>query len=153
MIGLEGLRQTLHAFDGAGPATSISDAVMRQLSLEAPPDLVGWTYMQGNGKPEIAALARIVHEEAEKGDAVARAILDDQAEKLAHQVATIHRRLFEGRVEAVSLALWGGNLMHVPVYRETFSGKLHDHGLPLEIVVHEEKAMIGAARHMLNNLR
>lgn len=153
LVGLEGLRATLHAHDEAGPPTSISGAVLKQLSLASPPDLVGWTYMQGNGKPEIAAMARIVHEEAERGDAVALSILHEQASHLAHQAGTIHRRLFSARDETIPLALWGGNLIHVPVYQEIFRGKVRERGLPVEIVVHDEKAMIGAARHMLNNLK
>lgn len=149
-IGLQGLIKILHAHDGRGPATSLTEKILGGLHLNNPTDLIGWTYMGGNGKTEIAALARYVHEEAKSGDAVAAQILDDQAAELVSIVTPVYRRLFDG--EKAELALWGGNLIHVEPYRRRFLSQLEKCGLNIEPIIRDEQAVIGAAQHMLNNL-
>ena len=152
LIGLMGLRAVLKDWDLREGKTSLTSVVLSTLKLKDPTDLVGWTYMQGNGKPEIAALARLVHEQAAAGDKASLEILEWNAADLAQQVATVHRRLFAGQSETVPLALWGGNLQHVEIYRRIFIEKVAALGIPAEPVSKEIPAMIGAARHMLNNL-
>ncbi|MCC5874723.1 MAG: ROK family protein [Candidatus Sumerlaeia bacterium] len=152
LIGLEGLRAIMREFDECAEKTSLTKEVLAHLKLDSPTDLIGWTYMQGNGKPEIAALARLVHEQAAAGDSISIRILETQATDLANQVATVYKRLFAGREGTIPLALWGGNLQHVDLYRKLFTDRVADHKLPLEPVMKDVPAMIGAARHMLNNL-
>lgn len=152
LIGLDGLRAIMREWDGRGEKTTLTREILAHLKLDNPTDLVGWTYMQGNGKPEVAALARIVHEQAAAGDAVSLRILKHQAEDLADQVATVHKRLFADRSETIPLALWGGNLQNVELYRQLFVDCVAARNLPLEPVMKDIPAMIGAARHMLNNL-
>ena len=43
-IGVEALRAVMRAFDGRGPATALTDAVLLHWSLKTPPDLVGRVY-------------------------------------------------------------------------------------------------------------
>jgi N-acetylglucosamine kinase-like BadF-type ATPase len=152
MIGLEALRAIMKEFDGRGQATSLTPRMLAALELKSPTDLIGWTYMSGKGKTEIAALARHVHDEAEAGDAVAKRILAEQAALLAIQVGTVYKRLFGAAGERVSLALWGGNLVNSSGYRETFTAEVGRLGLPLDVVMRDERAVVGAATHMINHL-
>lgn len=151
-IGLEGLKAVLQAFDGRKPATTLTQRVLTELKLQSPTDLIGWTYMGGNGKTEIAALARIVHEEAAGGDAASLAILDRAAEELFSLIPPVQRALFGETGEEVEIALWGGNLLNVAAYRERFLEKVRQSRLNLRVVIKDEHAVIGAAQHMLNNL-
>ena len=152
MIGLKGLQAIMQEFDGRGKATSLTKRILGSLGLASPTDLIGWTYMSGKGKTEIAALARHVHEESDSGDAVAQDILQSQAEQLALQVCTVHRRLFPGATAPVPLALWGGNLINCKGFRDRFTAAVEESGLAFDIVLRDEQAMVGAATHMLNHL-
>ena len=81
-IGAAGLRAVCRAADGRGPATSLQDTVLRSYSLGQPSDLVGLTYGVWR-VADIAAVARLVLEAAEHGDAVARDIVEEAAGELA----------------------------------------------------------------------
>lgn len=152
LIGLEALRHVLSAHDERTPKTSLTERVLTELKLAGPTDLIGWTYMQGNGKTEVAALSRLVHEEADKGDAIANAILMKQASLLLELTEVVYRRLFLASGERAQLALWGGNLQHAKRYQELFLERLKMSGLNVEPVIRDEKAVMGAAQHMLNHL-
>lgn len=152
LIGLAAMQAVLQAWDQRIPETTLTSAIIERLELNDPTDLVGWTYMQGNGKTEIAQLAQIVHREAEHGDEAAKGILDRQAAGLFELVEPVYRRLWGDGGETASLALWGGNLIHCHAYRQRFLQKVKDSGLPLETIIKEAEAMEGAAKHMLNEL-
>ncbi|MEO8376301.1 MAG: ROK family protein [Candidatus Sumerlaeota bacterium] len=152
-IGLSALKAILRAYDQRTAPTSLTERVLSELRLNAPPDLVGWTYMGNNGKTEIAALSRLVHEEAERGDRIASNILQHQAEELTDIVSAVYKRLFTSRDGDVQLALWGGNLLNVEKYQKRFMDGVKASGFPLQPVIrHDAEAVNGAARHALNNL-
>lgn len=152
IIGLNALKAIMHAFDKRAPETSLTERILAELKLNAPPDLIGWTYMGGNGKTEVAALSRFVHEEADKGDKVANAILDAQAKELMDIITAVYRRLFSDTKGEVPLALWGGNIVNGMNYQKKFTEHLKASGLPLRAVVRDVQAVTGAAQHMLNHL-
>ena len=152
-IGLAALKAIMRAFDQRTAPTSLTDRVLKELKLSAPPDLVGWIYMSGNGKTEIAALSRIVHEEAANGDEIAAKILAEQADELIDIVKAVYKRLFAGRKGEVKLALWGGNLVNAEKYQKRFIDEIKATGFPVTPVIsHDAEAMVGAAQHALNNL-
>lgn len=148
-IGLAGLKAVLHQFDGRGETSVLHDKVLDELRLQAPTDLIGWTYMQGNGKTEIAALARLVQEAAEAGDAVAIRILEEQADALLTLIPPVLERLFPEAKGHIPLALWGGNLLRPTPYQRIFLEKLKARGIAVDVVIKDEEAMVGAARHVL----
>lgn len=151
-IGLRALVAVLHAHDKRIAPTSLTARVLEFLHLADPTDLIGWTYMQGNGKTEVAAVAPLVHEEAAQGDAAANDILAEEAASLATLVVPVYTQLFPEEEEPVQIALWGGNLVHIEAYRKRVTDALEKTGLRLEPVVREAQAVVGAARHMLHHL-
>ncbi len=70
-IGLAALRAVMRAYDGRGPATSLSEAILGCWGLAAATDLVPRVYQELRGKHEIAALASTVEAVAGQGDPVA----------------------------------------------------------------------------------
>lgn len=152
LIGLSAIRAILDEYDGRIDKTSLTDVILSGLGLQSPTDLVGWTYTSGNGKTEIAALARYVHNEADKGDEIAAGILDNQAAQLFETVVPVYKHLFADNGKPVPLALWGGNLIHAKGYRERFIRHVKSSGLDLEPVKRDEQAVVGAAKYMLQQL-
>lgn len=150
-IAVEGMKAVLAEWDQRIEKTALTEKILKQLKLNDPTDLIGWTYMQGNGKAEIAALARLVHQAAEEGDQAARDILDHQADLFLENVAAVHKRLFKPD-EVVPLALWGGNLQNVKSYQDLFIRKIEEKGLAVEPVNKDVEAMHGAAAYMLEKL-
>lgn len=92
-IAAAGLRAVARANDGRGPSTSLTDALLEHLQLDAVQRLVSAVYGADDPRATIASLAPVVVKAAERGDAVAGEILDAAACELAEMVASVARRL------------------------------------------------------------
>lgn len=82
--------------DGRRSRGPLHDVVMRELSLAIESDLV--TYVRNiihDGRTEVASLGRLVSVAARRGDADARAILEDAACEEAEMVGVVARGLFD----------------------------------------------------------
>lgn len=152
-IGLKALQAILKAHDMREPATSLTDRILGELKLSQPTDLIAWTYLGKNGKTEVAALSRLVHEEADRNDGVAVRILAEEADALMEIVEPAYRRLFGIHDETADLALWGGNLLNAVRFQGMFLQRLRASGLKLNPVIDKSaRAVLGAAQHMLHQL-
>ncbi|MBI1292498.1 ROK family protein [bacterium] len=153
MLGLSALRAIMENHDQRMPDTTLTKRILGELKLNSPTDLVGWIYLGKNGKTEVAALSRIVHDEGTAGDPVARQILDREAGRLVEIVEPVYRRLFGATGESTELALWGGNLLNAALYQSLFLKKLEATGLPVKPVIDlKARAVLGAATHAFNML-
>jgi N-acetylglucosamine kinase-like BadF-type ATPase len=112
-IGLEALRLAARAYDGRGNAKALLDAALRHWSLRDIPALMRFVHAASTTPADIAAMAPVVLDLAEKGDAHAGAILESAVNDLADHVRTAMRSLDLVRPP---LALGGG----------LFSGTLRD---------------------------
>jgi len=106
-IAIEALRAVTRSVDGRGPAGSLVNAVLRHWKLSDATTLIRFVHAPTTTAAEIAGLATVVLEQAQRGDAVAQEILDRAARELARQVETAMSRL---RLERPPLALAGGML-------------------------------------------
>ena len=98
-LGREAIRAAVRAYDGLGPASDLTQAIMARLGGH-PPDVVAWV---GSARPgDYGSLAPLVVEFARQDDPVATALMRAAA---AH-VATFVRRLLE--LGAGRVALMGG---------------------------------------------
>jgi N-acetylglucosamine kinase-like BadF-type ATPase len=109
-IGYEVLRAVARAVDQRGPDTMLVDALLQKLQLLDPQQLIPWTYRDISWE-RFAQLAPIAFECARKGDKVAQAIIDHQAEQLVVSVEAVARRL-QLSSQSFPLVLAGGNLTH-----------------------------------------
>jgi N-acetylmuramic acid 6-phosphate etherase len=107
-IGRRALRAVVGEADGRGPRTSLTARVCQKFGVPAPEDLPAVIYERDrNRHREIAALARLVVEEAAAGDGVARAILERAGQELGETVTAVVKTLgLEG--EAFPVAYVGG---------------------------------------------
>jgi N-acetylglucosamine kinase-like BadF-type ATPase len=103
----QALRAGLRSEEGWGPATSLT---LRLREVAAVPNMnavLHAFYAPGYPRSKVAALAPLVNEEAERGDAVAVSLLEEAGLRLAELVAGVHRQLFQAH-ETVAVAGIGG---------------------------------------------
>lgn len=117
--GYDFARRMFQAFarnvDGRGPSTSLTTRLISHLALSEPHHLIAFVYKPETSKGDIARLARIVIEEAETGDRVAREIIAASANELVVTASAAAQRLgFKG---VLPLALTGSMFIHVECFR------------------------------------
>lgn len=92
-LGLEALRAVVRSADGRIEPTKLLDAVLAELKLSKPRELVGALYQKGMNKTEIAALAPLVISIWQDGDDVAGEVVQRGAEELALAVMGVYTSL------------------------------------------------------------
>jgi N-acetylglucosamine kinase len=122
-IALRGLRAAVRSSDGRLGATVLRDLIVRHLGGKSAEDLVGVVYRRGWGAREIAALAPLVGEAADAGDAVAVGIIDSAAEELVEAVRAVMGAIFQAG-EGVEVVTAGGGWRISGLLRERFAAKL-----------------------------
>jgi N-acetylglucosamine kinase-like BadF-type ATPase len=105
-IGMEALHAIVRAADGRGPATALTERVLACLGLVKVEDLISWTYGEPFHWHRFAALAPMVTEAAQAGDAMARDILRRAGRYLAESGLAVVRQL-QMQSESFDLVLSG----------------------------------------------
>ncbi len=106
-LGRESLIASVRALDGRGPNTTLAATMLEQLDVHQPDDLLHRIYVTGLSRLEIAALAPVVLEVANGGDAVALELLKRGSILLAECVNAVAKQLHLEH-EAVEIAAVGG---------------------------------------------
>jgi N-acetylglucosamine kinase-like BadF-type ATPase len=122
-MGRQAIRAVMRAFDHRGAATSMAAPIMAHFGVSRAQDLVRPIYDDGMRPRAIAAVAPIVGEAADSGDAVATRIIDVGAGELAGSAVCVATRLdLTGRGFALPLA--GGVFRSVPRVRALVIARL-----------------------------
>lgn len=122
-LGRQGLRAVLRAADQRGEPTALAERIIAHFGVNRPQDLVQPIYEGGMKPKTVAAIAPIVAEVADAGDAVAIRIVDAGVEELTAAVLSVARRL-DLMVHAVPLPLAGGIFREVPRVRRLVTERL-----------------------------
>ena len=118
-----------------------------QMELDDQKKIISYTY--GGDKSRIAALAPLVEQAAGQDDAVALAIIRDNAVKMTGLVGAVARQL---GIKAGKVAMLGGLLEHDTKLRETFVAEMGGQYPALVCTEPEQDAAAGAlmlAKEML----
>jgi N-acetylglucosamine kinase-like BadF-type ATPase len=91
-IGLAGLRASMSGGEGRGSETSLVRKLYEIVGVDSERALFEWT--ESVGKPELAALAPAVIEEAREGDAVAAGNVDEAIDGLVAHARALRGRYF-----------------------------------------------------------
>ncbi len=91
-FGLESIKAALCDREGSGPETALSDAAVEFFGAQSVEALAPLLYTKPLTKSEIAAFAIETARIAEQGDAVARALYEDGAARLAGQITAVIRQ-------------------------------------------------------------
>jgi N-acetylmuramic acid 6-phosphate etherase len=143
-LGLEALQAVARMADGRGPETILARSLLDQFHLKEPAELIPAVYQGSLDRPALAALAPLVLEAAEAGDAVASPIVQQGADQLASAAVSSARQL--GLVSPIPLALAGGLLLASASYRERLLDALAARGICPEPITLVPEPAEGAVR-------
>jgi glucosamine kinase len=122
-IGRAALSAVVRQFDQRGPATLLTELVLKQMHLSTPGEVIHIIYDRGLQRNAIAGLAGVVQRATEAGDAVAGDILDRAATELAAAAASVVTRLgMRGDVFPTVLA--GGIFKGIPSLAASLTARL-----------------------------
>jgi N-acetylglucosamine kinase-like BadF-type ATPase len=132
-MALAALRAVAMAADGRGPQTVLTERLLEKLQISQPQELVRAVYGNQLDRTALAALAPVVIEAAEAGDAVASGIIDQAAQELADMAASVARQL--GLTDRpFPLAQAGGVLTGSAMVQRQLEAKMRMLGLSLEAI-------------------
>ena len=114
-IGRDILIAVMRAFDGRSTATCLTEAVLRQLNISEPGDLITWLYAPETGKMQVAALAPLLLPALEQNDTVARTIAQKAARDLADLVIAAWKK---AGMRTGEIALTGSIITYYDSIRE-----------------------------------
>jgi N-acetylglucosamine kinase len=158
-IAREGLRAALRAADGRGESTQLVEMIQAHLHIERMSALVPAVYRHnmrdGITSPmrpdQMAALAPLVTQAAESGDAVAQGIVQRAGVELSLNVLAVARRL---RLPSpVPLALAGGLLLKSDAVRAGLLAALTPSEWAFSPVAHVAESVHGAVKVALRLAR
>jgi len=150
-IALAGLRAAACAADGREPPTQLLEALLDRLRIDGPEQLVSAVYRLAADRPAIASLAGVVTECAQRGDAVARHLLDEAAEDLGVMVAAVAEKLGLAK-HVFPLALAGGVLQSTAELRTRLEFFLDSRRLRAEPVTMVDNPVAGAVRMAISEV-
>jgi N-acetylmuramic acid 6-phosphate etherase len=122
-IARQALQAAAQAFDGRGPETALTEALLQALDVKGPAQLLQKVYQHQADRSVLARLTPVVQQVAADGDPVARRILETAAADLATMYQTLMARMTLDADQRI-LALAGGTLIHVPIVRDSLLSQL-----------------------------
>lgn len=122
-MGVRALQAIVRAYDGRAQETALTASVLGRLEIPDVESLVHRVYRE-LAPAEIAALAPLVQEAADRGDDQAQAIINDALREFTRSVESVIGRL-DLAGEKFRLVLSGGLWKAVPVLRQDFAALAH----------------------------
>ncbi|HEY5618185.1 MAG TPA: BadF/BadG/BcrA/BcrD ATPase family protein [Vicinamibacterales bacterium] len=144
-IGRSALASVVRQFDGRGPATQLTELILRHMGLASPTELIHEIYYRDLHRRAIAGLAALVHQAAANGDAVAAQILGRAGTELAAAAASVITRLGM-RGDAFPTILAGGIFRGVPLLARDMETRLSEIAPRSTVRLLEVEPAVGAVR-------
>ncbi len=111
-VSVEALRAAFQSYDGRGSETSLEEVAQRFFKARSMEELAKRVHEMR--KERIALFAKTVNAEAEKGDLVARSIIQNAAESLSKGVLAVARRMGLTPEDELNIYFVGGMFNHHP---------------------------------------
>lgn len=144
-IARAGLRAVARAADGRGPATRLASLLFDRLRIDCAESLVPAVYGASMSRAEIAALAPIILQAAEIGDAVAAQIVSDAACELCAAVRAVAHKL-DGTPEPIVIAVSGGLFVNDTTLLRAFAAQVQSIGSLRWSIQQVTEPALGAVR-------
>ena len=143
-IGLMALQGVLSEYDREGVWPPLGAALLRELLLNRPDDLIDWA--RAADKSAMAALAVPVFAAGARKDRLAQTILAEAATRLAGDAVGCARRLAAKGGTPMQFVLAGGNLVKQPGFARLVRRRLLKLWPGAEVVTLAQEGAWGAAR-------
>ncbi|HEU5077673.1 MAG TPA: BadF/BadG/BcrA/BcrD ATPase family protein [Opitutaceae bacterium] len=143
-LGLAALRETHRVLDARNEPSGLSQAIVEATGARDAASLLGWIHHTPTveQRAKIAALARIVLQQARQGDMTARRFRDAGADELALIAVTLAKKLFPRTTPEITIS---GGLSQDSEYVETVQLAVMDHlGSDVKIARPEHTPLVGA---------
>ncbi|HTP80157.1 MAG TPA: BadF/BadG/BcrA/BcrD ATPase family protein [Bacteroidota bacterium] len=142
-IGREGLRAVAKMIDGAGKKTVLAKRLAVEFGLGSQKAIINAVYTKGF---DIASVAKLVVEAAEKGDGVATRILAEAVKELLSVTEPVWRKLRRvKRGSSVSIVFIGGLIAGKNVYSRKLQAALTKKLSGISVVVPKSQPVHGAS--------
>jgi N-acetylglucosamine kinase-like BadF-type ATPase len=144
-LGESALWNALRARDGRGPSTSLARTVPGHYGLRTPRQVMERLYFRRLEPERLAELAPVVFRDAAAGDAVARGLVDRQADEIVLMAGAAIRRLGMRALD-VDVVLGGGIFRNrFPAFFERIEAGLRSVAERARMVVLAAPPVVGAA--------
>jgi N-acetylglucosamine kinase-like BadF-type ATPase len=144
-IGEAALWHSVRAQDGRGERTALSTSVPAHFGLRRPSQVMKAMYVGRLGEGRVAELPPLVFAAASEGDAVARSIVDRQADEVVTMANAAIRRLRMSRLD-VHVVLGGGIFRNrYPPFFERIERGIHALAPTAHVSVLSAPPVVGAA--------
>ena len=144
-IGRAALSAVVRQFDGRGPATLLTEMVLKHMHLDSPTQLIHEIYYRDVHRHAVAGLAALVDHAAEAGDAVSGQILARAGAELTAAAASVITRL-DMRGQMFPTILAGGIFFGVPWLATDVTARLSEVAPRSEVRLLDVEPAVGAVR-------
>jgi N-acetylglucosamine kinase-like BadF-type ATPase len=144
-LGQRGLIATARAIDGRGEQTLLREMVAEKFGFKEPNDLISAVYTNGF---DIASVAPLVVEAADKGDDIANKILDEESDGLIDHIKAMKDKFGD---ETLKISLVGSVLTKPNSFSDLFKQKLAGRYPDVLLEQTEEPPVMGAVYLALND--
>ncbi|MCK6603472.1 MAG: hypothetical protein HUU43_08475 [Ignavibacteriaceae bacterium] len=138
MIGKKGLIAVARALDLRGEPTLISELVKSKIKVDSVSDLITEIYTNNF---DIASAAPVVIEAAEKGDAAAQKILDEESSNLVIHISAMMKQM---KTDTLRVSFIGGVITNDNHFSRLLMEKIKNELPGVEVVVSENSPAFGA---------
>lgn len=121
-IGLSGIKAAIKSAENCAAETALLGECLKYFSIDNIYDLIDLYYEKTVSRKVTAAFAKVVNKCAENGDAVAKSIIEYEAEELAKTTLG----LLSASKKEISVGLWGGVFQNNSIFRQKFLECLKD---------------------------
>ncbi|PPA69809.1 N-acetylglucosamine kinase [Jeotgalibacillus proteolyticus] len=122
-IGLQALNRLTRTYDKRADKTILSSMILTNLNMTRETELISYIYSKKSGKHDIAKLAKLVIEAADRGDPAALTILQNAADELVLHVKSLFN-MHDGFNEKTIVTTAGSIFTHSEIIRERFKNEL-----------------------------
>ena len=151
-IGRQALAAAVREVDGRGPRTTLTEDVLKHFGVTDAAGLVAIVYNREVPRANVATLGPIVQRARDRGDAVAKQILESAADELSLAAASVAARL-EMRGDAFPFVLAGSMFRVVPSLADDLRRRLAEVAPRAETRPLEAEPAQGAVALALAELR
>jgi N-acetylglucosamine kinase-like BadF-type ATPase len=149
MLGKKGLVAVSKEFDGRGNKTLISQLVKEKFRIDSSEILITEIYKNNF---DIASVAPIVIQAAEKNDELALRVIEDETDELVLHISTMQKKLNE---ELLLVSFIGGIITNKNIYSDTLRKKINTKLSSIVVKDAENSPSMGAvlmAKKIINTL-